>query len=304
MALRISGANPVERNLAKSQADVENSLEKLSSGVKFTKADPSPADRSISERMQIKMKENDSYKRNANEGISLVQTADSALGNVSNMVVRMQELATQAVAPTISDKERKFLFVEYESLYDEINRISKSTAFGGENLLSGSEEEGGKERSVSFRVGSFNPNAEGKDRNQIKLDGLDKVNTTTEKLGIKSVKEFLKNPDGISLDDLESAFESSVDTVSETFQGALEQVSGFRAHFGAVGSRLTHSIDFIDVAQENLAASQSRIRDVDYASEVANLTRANMLVQASSSLMSQTNLGSRVALTLLRGADI
>jgi flagellin len=114
----------------------------------------------------------------------------------------------------------------------------------------------------------------------------------------------LRNPEGISLDDIESAFESSVDTVSEAFQGALERVGGYRAHFGAVGSRLTHSIDFIDVAQENISASQSRIKDVDYASEVANLTKANMLVQASSSLMSQTNLPSRVALTLLRGADV
>jgi flagellin len=303
MTMRIAGANPVERNLAKSQSDVQNSLEKLSSGVKFTKSDPAPADRSISERLGMRMRENESYKRNANEGVSLVQTADSALGNVSNMVVRMQELATQAAAPTISDKERKFLFVEYESLFNEVNRVSKSTAFGGQNLLSG-DEEGEDPRSVSFRVGGFNPDDNGKDRNQIFLDGLEKVNTTTEKLGLKSVKEFLSNPDGISLDDIESAFESSIDTVSESFQGALEKVSGFRSHFGAVGSRLTHSIDFLDVAQENLSASQSRIKDVDYASEVANLTRANMLVQASSSLMSQTNLPSRVALTLLRGSEI
>jgi flagellin len=302
MGLRITGSKTIENNIAKAQHEAAQSLERLSSGIKFTKDDPQPAERAVSDSMTSKMREIAAYKRNANDGMSVVQSADSSLNEISNVVVRLKELATQATSSTLSDKERKFLFVEYQALYEEIDRISKTTSFNGMNLLNGFGSENDKGGSLSITVG---PNQPGKDpnvsSNVIRMNGLEGVVATTENLGLANVSNLVKSGSGVSVEDVMDTFGSNENTVSETFDVALEKLAGFRSGFGAVSSRLTHVMDMLDVSNENLASAQSRIRDVDYASEASNLTKAKMLMQAGTSLLAQGNLPAQLALTLING---
>ena len=304
MGIRITGSGGVvENNLRKAQEAATNSLEKLSSGVRFTRAEPLPAERALSDSMGSKLRELTSYKRNASDGVSVVQLADSSLNEISNITIRLKELATQAAAATLSDKERKFLFVEYQSLHDEITRIAKTTSYNGMDLLNGNSSDEGEKKSLAFRVGPVSFGANGKDLNIVQLDGLDNVLASAENLGLKSVRELLGNEEGISLDDVEEVFESSLDTVSDSFGGALEQIANFRSSFGAVSSRLGKVMEVLDVSHENIAAANSRLRDVDYASEIATLTKANILVQAGASLLVQGNIPAQVALQLVKNLD-
>lgn len=302
MGLRITGNGALQNNLEKARRDQEASLERLSSGTIFTRSDPKPAERALSDSLSSRIRELASYKRNANDGVGLVQTADSALGEVSNIVIRLKEIATQASSATLSDNERKFLFVEYQSLYEEIDRIAKTTSFNGMDLLNGNSGLGEAGSSIGFRVGK--PSSDGgRDANLIKLDGLAEVVASTDRLGLRSARDLLTQSGGVSLDDVESVFDSDAQSVSSTFDGALETIAGFRSSFGAVASRLTHVLDVLDIAHENVAAAQSRIRDVDYASESAALTKANILVQAGASLLAQGNVPAQVALTLIKGLE-
>jgi flagellin len=297
MGLRITGSGQVENNIAKAQREAAKSLERLSSGVKFTKDEPLPGERALSDSMTSKMRELSSYKRNANDGMSVVQTADAALNEISNVVIRLKELATQASSSTLSDKERKFIFVEYQSLYDEVDRMSKTASFNGMDLLNGSGASNGQ--GLTINVG---PNrGEADSSNVIRMGGLEEIVATTANLGLAAATGLLSSSGGVSVEDVLDAFTSNDDTVSGSFDKALEKLAGFRSGFGAVSSRLTHVMDMLDISNENLSAAQSRIRDVDYAAEASNLTRAKMLMQAGTSLLAQGNLPAQLALTLING---
>lgn len=300
MGIRITSNGVIENNVARAQHDAEVSLEKLSSGIRFTRSDPMPADRAISDSLQAKLREQTSYKRNANDGISLVQTAEAALSEVSNITIRLKELAAQAANPAISDKERKFLFVEYQGLYDEIDRVAKTTNYNGLSLL---DVEKTSAQGLTFRIGNATNGEGGDDLNIVNVDSLAQVAADTESLGLRSVANLLTNEDGISLDDVESVFESTLDSVGSSFDQAFEAINGYRAGFGAVASRLGRAINVLDVGMENIAAANSRMRDVDYASEVANLTKAKILVQAGVGLLTQGNIPAQAALTLIKLID-
>jgi flagellin len=257
-----------------------------------------PAERSLSDSLSSKLRELSSYKRNANDGISLVQSADSALNEISNITVRLKELATQASSAALSDKERSFLFVEYQSLYEEINRIAKTTEFNGMALLSG---QGTGE--LSFRVGRESLDQQGSDRSLVKISQLSEINASSETLGLVSVPDLANTAEGVSLDDVIDTFSSSDQSVGESFEQALEKLALFRSTFGSVGARLSRVMDVIDTSIENTSAANSRLKDVDYASEIANLTKANILLQAGTSLLSQGNLPAALALTLVKNLD-
>lgn len=298
MGLRIGSSGVIENNIEKARRDSQSSLEKLSSGVRFTRQDPMPAERSLSDSLSSKLRELSSYKRNANDGISLVQSADSALNEISNITVRLKELATQASSAALSDKERSFLFVEYQSLYEEINRIAKTTEFNGMALLSG---QGTGE--LSFRVGRESLDQQGSDRSLVKISQLSEINASSETLGLVSVPDLANTAEGVSLDDVIDTFSSSDQSVGESFEQALEKLALFRSTFGSVGARLSRVMDVIDTSIENTSAANSRLKDVDYASEIANLTKANILLQAGTSLLSQGNLPAALALTLVKNLD-
>lgn len=302
MGLRITGSSKVEGNLRRATDEANNSLEKLSSGVVFTRGQPQPGDRALSDGMSQKLREFASQKRSANDAVSLVETADSALNEVGNITNRMRELATQASSPTLSDKERKFIFVEYETLRDEIDRIASNTQFNGVSLLTNPTGEGDRAESLQFRIGARSGDSEDNDPGLAVLSGFRDIVATAENLGIQSLKTLITG-EGISLDDVESVFGIEIANVGETFFDAIEKISGFRANFGSISARMSRALDSIDVASENLSAAQSRIRDVDYATEVSNLTRANILVQAGTSLLTQANLPAQLVLSLIRTLD-
>lgn len=300
MGLRITGNRYLENNISRAQAEADKSLEKLSAGTRFTRSDPLPADRALSESLSAKLREMSAYKRNANDGMSVVQTADSSLNEVSNVITRMKELSTQATNPALSDKERKYLFVEYQTLYDEIERISKTANFNGLLLLAG-EGVRGSNSGLQFRIGA--PTGENRgddDLNIIRVNDFEEVVATPEHLGLLSVAALVRQEEGVTLEDIEDLFDSDLDGVATAFDAAFDTVNRFRAGFGAIATRLNHALSVIDVAEENISAANSRIADVDYASEIANLTKANILVKAGASLMSQANLPAQLALNLIR----
>jgi flagellin len=302
MGLRITGSQKVEGNLRRATEEAANSLEKLSSGSVFTRAEPQPADRSLSDNMTQKLREFASHKRSANDAVSLVETADAALNEVGNITNRMQELATQAASPTLSDKERKFIFVEYESLRDEIDRIAKNTQFNGVHLLANPNGEADRPEMLQFRIGQRDTESGDTDSGVAVINGFRDIIATAENLGIQSLKTLI-SADGISLDDVESIFGTDITGIGESFLDAIEKLSGFRADFGAIAARMNRTLSALDVATENVSAAQSRIRDVDYATEISNLTQANILVQAGTSLLSHANIPAQLVLTLIRNLD-
>jgi flagellin len=299
MGLRIVGHSTTENNIRKASEDAQTSLEKLSSGIVFTRSNPAPADRALSDGMGNRLREFAAQKRTASDAVGLVQTADSALNEVSNITNRLRELAMQAGSPTLSDKERKFIFVEYETLRDEIDRIAATTQYSGMNLIANPAADTERKDSIQFRIGTIRGSESDSDPGLVTLEGFKDIVATAESLGIQSLRSLLGG-DGISLDDVESIFGSGLAGIGETFADAIDKITGFRSAFGSIGARMSKAIEALDVASENLQASQSRIRDVDYATEIANLTKANILVQAGTSLLTQANLPAQLVLSLVR----
>ena len=302
MGLRITGSAKMENNLQRATAEAADSMEKLSSGIVFSRQDPQPANRALSDSLNQKLKQLTARKRIANDAVSLVETADSALNEIGHIATRMQELATQASSPALSDKERKFIFVEYEALREEIDRIATETKYNGLSLLAPPVGDDDRAETLQFRVGDSAGSDSDEDFGLALLNGFSDIVAQAESLGIQSVKSFLLE-DGISLEDVESIFSTDITNIGEVFFDAVSKISGFRSTFGALSARMSHTLSAIDVASENVAASQSRIRDVDYATEVSNLTKANILVQAGTSLLAQASLPAQLVLSLIKNLD-
>lgn len=302
----------LERNLARAQRDNSDALEKLSSGTIFTKNDPRPAERALAEGLEFKLRSLSSSKTNVNNAVNLLQTAESSLSELTNMVLRMKEINIAAANTTVSDKERKFLFVEYQALHDEVNRIALSTEFNGIPLLNGEDSRAPNE--LVFRVGDpFSPESGGageeavdaaSDINAIRFAGLKNIISTTIGLGIKSAKDLLtgddSESDGVSLEDVEELMTPDDGEFSSTYDQALNTLSTQRSVLGGLQARLQRSADFIDVYSENIAAAKSSISDVDFAKETSRLLESRVLMQAGTAVLAQGNINSQLALNLLK----
>lgn len=276
MALRIStnvASLNAQKNLGSTNLGMERSLARLSSGYRINQAADDAAGLAISERLRGQIRGMKQASRNSEDGISLVQVAEGGLNEVSNMLIRLRELAVQASSDTIGDTERKFLDVEYQQLKSEIQRISEVTKFNGRDLLNGT---GGV---IDIQVGVENDPF--KDRISFNASA---ANSSLEALGL--VAE--------SVADKESA-QRSLSVVDQS----MTSVNAIRANFGAMQNRLTSTIANLAVAHENLSAANSRIRDADVAAETAELTRNNILMQAGVSVLGQANTMQQVALKLL-----
>lgn len=296
----------LERNLAKAQQDNANSLERLSSGQVFTRNDPKPAERALAEGLEFKLRSLSSSKRNINTATNLLQTAESSLSEISNMVLRMKEINVAGSSTTLSDKERRYLFIEYQALHDEINRIALSTDFNGIPLLNGEDPAAPEE--LVLRIGDpyFSDSGEvdpDEDLNAIRFEGLKNVVATTAGLGIQSAIDLLSDATeegGLSLPDVEDLMTpEDSDLFATTYDQALDIISEQRAVFGALQARLQRATDFIDVYQENITAAKSSIADVDYAQEVGKLVESRLLMQAGTAVLAQGNINSQLALNLL-----
>ena len=288
------------RHLEKAQQINSDSLEKLSSGSVFTRNDPRPAERALAEGLEFKLRSLASSKTNINSAVNLLQTAESSLSEITNMVLRMKEINVAAASTTVSDKDRKFLFIEYEALHDEINRIAITTEYNGMPLLNGDSPDAPEE--LVFRVGDpmVADGVDSDDLNVIRFEGLKSVVATTAALGLKSARDLLLDSDlGIAIQDVEDLLMADDDGFGSIYDQALDTISTSRAVFGGMQSRLQSATDFLDVYQENIAAAKSSIADVDYASEVARLTESRILMQAGTAVLAQGGINSQLALNLL-----
>lgn len=264
-----------QANLNKSSQRLSNNLSKLSSGLRVRSAADDAAGLAISETFKAKIRGLDQARRNANDGISLIQTADGALSEMGGMLNRMRELAVQSATGTLNDEQRGHLDGEFQQLSEEIDRIVDTAEFNGVNLLDGSAN--GSTGEFSFQVGTASA-AE----NQISVTI---ASTDTTELGLDSSDITDVANSKLALDALDSA----INTISST-----------RATLGAKQNRLSVTVSNLSTYSSNLSASNSRIVDVDVAHETAQMTRNNILVQAGASMLAQANQSPQIALSLLR----
>ncbi len=276
MGLRINtnvSSLSAQRSLGNTTMKQAASLEKLSSGSRIVKAADDAAGLAISEKMKAAIRGTNQAKRNANDGISMIQTAEGGLNEISNILVRLRELSIQSASDTVGDSERAFTNMEYQNLKEEVQRISQVTEFNGKKLLNG---EGDK---FDFQIGIYNNDFE----DRISYDAA-LVNAQLGNLGI----------DGITVDNKESA-----QTSLANLDTAIQSISGFRAELGAKQNRLTSTAQNLQISSENLSTANSRIRDTDYASETAINTKMSILNQAGSSVLAQANATGQAALKLI-----
>ncbi|MFV8256572.1 flagellin [Bdellovibrio bacteriovorus] len=276
MGLRIGtnvAALNAQKNLYMTNINANRSMARLSSGMRINQAADDAAGLAISENLKGQIRGLRQANRNANDGISLVQVAEGSLNEVSNMLIRLRELGVQASSDTIGDTERKFLDVEYQQLKSEIQRITESTVFNGYELLNGT---GGM---IDIQVGVNNDAF----RDRISFNA-GAANASIDALGLTAENVGTKESAQLSLGTIDSA---------------LTSVNAIRANFGALQNRLQSTSNNLLIADENLSAANSRIRDTDVAAETSEMTRNNILLQAGVSVLGQANQSQQLALKLL-----
>ncbi len=282
MGLRINtnvASLTVQKNLAKTQLALERSLDRLSSGLRITRAGDDAAGLAISESFRAQIRGLAQAQRNATDGISIIQTAEGALNEISNILIRLRELAVQsASSASVSNAERSFIQNEFAALQSEITRIANATRFGGRTLLDGSLSAAGS--GLTFQVGIFNNPAV--DRITLTIG-----NAQASALGVGT---------GAAAVSTAGAAQASLATIDS----ALTNLSTVRGNLGAAQNRLQSTVNNLSVSIENLSAANSRIRDADIAAETAALTRAQVLQQAGIAVLAQANVSSQVALVLLQ----
>lgn len=257
----ISALN-THRQLTANNVGVSKSLEKLSSGLRINRAGDDAAGLSISEKMRGQIRGLEQAQRNAQDGISLIQTAEGALNESHSILQRMRELAVQSANDTNSVDDRAALQSELNELVSEIDRIAQDTEFNGEKLLSGSLS--GSGLGIELQIGA----------NQGQSIEL---NIGDMQAGALSVSGILINT------------QSGADAAIATIDAAIQTVSNERSSLGANQNRLEHTINNLGTSSENLTAAESRIRDVDMASEMMSFTKNNILTQASQAMLAQAN---------------
>lgn len=262
-----------QRNLGVAQLKINDSMSQLASGSRINKAADDAAGLAISENMKAQIRSTRQANRNASDGISLVQTAEGGLNEIGNIVVRLRELGIQAASDTVGETERGFINKEVMQLKDEMQRISQVTTWGKTKLLDGSTP------TFDFQVGTYNNDAE--DRISFKAS---ENSATIDSLGLAGL-------DYTSKEGAQSAL--------EMLDKAQDNVNGMRSNLGALQNRLTSTVSNLGVAEENMSAANSRIRDTDVASATAEMTRNNILLQAGTSTLAQANAKDQLALKLI-----
>jgi flagellin len=261
-----------QRNLYKSQSALQSTFNKLSSGLRINTAKDDAAGLAISESLKAQVRTLTINERNAGDAISMAQTAEGALGEISNIVLRMRELATQGANGALQSSDRSFIQTEFTNLQEEIKRIMTSTKFNGKQLITSSD------RTEQYQIGIANVTS---DRIQISFGGI-KLQSLTA---------------GARVDSGPGNARSALDTIDS----ALFKVSQARSRFGAMMNRFETTISNIQSVRLNLAAANSRIRDVDVADEAATQSKNQVLTQAGTSVLSQANQTPQAAMSLLRG---
>ncbi|QCZ94280.1 flagellin N-terminal helical domain-containing protein [Salinimonas iocasae] len=297
-----------QRQMMSSSNGLDQAFERLSSGFRINSAKDDAAGLQISNRLQSQIMGLDQGIRNANDGISLAQTAEGAMDEITNSFQRVRTLASQAANGSNTDEDRLAIQEEIRSLMTEVNRIAEDTTFGGQNLLDGSYD-------ASFQVGA--------DANQTigfsmkNVGGTAAENTLTDGFTLSGIASIASAVSGDQLSALDTAAGSFAATfkataISVSTQGNAQAVlAGMdsliavvdkkRAELGAVQNRFQSAINNQANISENLSAAKSRIKDADFAAETAKLTKNQILQQASQSILGQANQRPQAALSLLQG---
>ena len=275
MGLRVN-TNIASLNAQRHMANVTNRIQgnysRLASGLRIASAADDAAGLAISERMRSQIRSFSVAARNAQDGLSLAQTAEGALGEVSNILSRMRELAMQSSNGTLSNNDRATIDAEFEELKSEINRIATETEFNGTALLEGTNT------AITVQVG---------------IDAGETIQL--------AMVDVQTGATGLNIAGLDSALQANAVTALGAIDNALDTVNGARGTLGAGQNRLSSTLRSILNVRENLSAAESRIRDVDVASETADLTKNSIMQQAAVSVLQQANTQPQVALSLLQG---
>ncbi len=274
-----------QRNLSTSQTSLAVSMQRLSSGLRVNSAKDDAAGLAIAERMNAQVRGMNVAVRNANDGISLAQTAEGALGKVSDALQRMRELAVQARNATNSDQDKDSLDKEFGELAKEIQRALAGTTFTGKHIL------GAEAGTQTFQVGA----------NTTENDSIDIV-TTDMTTAAEIITVAGTDNTGLGRASIGSlATVGAIATVIADIDTALDKINSERATFGASQSRFDAVISNLMIASENQSAARSRIMDADFAAETANLSRAQILQQAGNAMVAQANQLPQMVLRLLQG---
>lgn len=260
------------RHLSSTQNSMNTSLERLSSGLRINRAADDAAGLAISEKLRAQSNGLGQATSNAQDAISLVQTAEGALNETHSILQRMRQLAVQSANDTNTDDDRAAIQTEVTALTDELDRIANNTEFNGQKLLDGT---GGTAGVFTFQIGA------------------NSGQTTTVSLTPARDSATL----GVDAVDISDA--AGAATALTTIDAAIKTVSTARADLGAVQNRLQHTINSLSVANENAAAAESRIRDTDMAKEMSSFTRSQILSQAGVSMLAQANSAPQSVLKLL-----
>lgn len=256
------------RQLGQANASGARSMEKLSSGMRINRAGDDAAGLAISEKMRAQVRGLNQASRNAQDGISLIQTAEGALNESHSILQRMRELAVQSSTDTNTDEDRAELQKEVDALVGELDRIGNNTEFNTENLLNGEFSD------KKIHIGA----------------------NSGQTLDI-SISQM--TAEGLSVSGVNISEQTTASTAISTIDNAISQLSGERSTLGAWQNRLEHTIKNLDNASENLQAAESRIRDVDMAAEMMEMTKQNILQQASTAMLAQANQAPQGVLQLL-----
>jgi flagellin len=285
MGLRIQNnidAFNTHRQLQLSSSAASSSMEKLSSGYRINRAADDAAGLAISEKMRGQIGGLDQAQRNAQDGVSLVQTAEGALDEVHSMLQRLRDLKVQFNNGTLDSDDQDAIAAEVSQIGQELGNIGTQTQFNGNKLLGGA--------TFKFQVGAND--SETISTTAVTLSGAIGTSGTG---GLSEITAL--STTALAKTALSSGSLSTIDVIDD----AIKNVSSARANYGAVQNRLDHRLNNLATYQENLTASESRIRDVDMAAEMTNYTKENILQQAGTSMLAQANQAPQLVLSLLRG---
>jgi flagellin len=262
-----------QRSLSKTNEFQQASLGKLASGQRINRASDDAAGLAISEKLKANIRSINQANRNANDGISMIQTAEGGLNEISSLLLRLRELSIQSASDTVGDTERKFTDIEYQNLKQEIQRISEVTSFNDKKLLDGTGQK------YEFQIGTKNDVFQ----DRINFDAA-ATNSTLASLGVGELTVNNKVDAQGSLSKLDNAIES---------------ISGQRANLGALQNRLISTSNNLQTTMENLSSANSRIRDTDLAAETAENTKLSILANSGVSVLAQANNSGSAALKLI-----
>ncbi len=288
MALRINynyESVSAQRNLTGTQSSFFKAIEQLSSGLRINKASDDAAGLAVSEKLKNQVRGLNQAQRNAQDGVSLIQTAEGALNETHSLLSRMRELAVQSANDTLSNSDRLHLQAEVNQLLSEVDRIGNSTQFNNVVLLNNNTAAGG------VGVGAFKFHI-GANAETTSMVGANEVSLYSSTLNATA--------SGLSITTVSVSTQSSSNAVISALDAAVETVSTQRGLMGAMQNRLEHSIESLGVASENAGAANSRIRDADVAKAVSEMVRTQILQQSTMAVLAQANQAPQMALQLLK----